>query len=85
MIDIVCWAGVSFYECTAEFRFFWLNNKLLETGACEAPSLYHNCEFRFSLLSVYNCDQEGLHTAYTGAVPYVKDGLSFYNKYVSIL
>lgn len=78
VIDMVCWAGVSFYECTAEFRFFWLNNKLLETGACEAPSLYH--KYRFSLLSVYNCDQEGLHTAYTGAVPYVKDGLSFYNK-----
>lgn len=78
VIDMVCWAGVSFYECTAEFRFFWLNSKLLETGACEAPSLYH--KYRFSLLSIYNCDQEGLHAAYTGSFPYVKDGLLFYNK-----
>lgn len=77
---MVCWAGVSFYECTAEFRFFWLNNKILETGACEAPSQYHR--YRFSLLTIYNCDYEGLNTAYTGSVPYVKDGLAFYNKYV---
>lgn len=77
---MVCWAGVSFYECTAEFRFFWLNNKILETGACEAPSQYHR--YRFCLLTIYNCDYKGLNTAYTGSVPYVKDGLAFYNKYV---
>ncbi|KAA8540684.1 hypothetical protein F0562_024397 [Nyssa sinensis] len=79
VIDMVCWAGYSLYECTAEFRFFWLNSKLLETGACAPPSLYH--KYRFSLLPVYNCDEAGLHTAYTEAVPYVKDGLLFYNKH----
>ncbi|CAK9170285.1 unnamed protein product [Ilex paraguariensis] len=79
VIDMVCWAGISFYECTAEFRFFWLNNKLVETRACEAPSVFH--KFRFSLVPVYNCDKEGFHIAYTGAVPYEKDGLLFYNKH----
>lgn len=79
VIDMVCWAGISFYECTAEFRFFWLNNKILETGACDAPSRYH--KYKFSLIPLYNCDQEGLHIAYTGAVPYVKDGLLFCNKH----
>ncbi|KAJ9568263.1 hypothetical protein OSB04_004229 [Centaurea solstitialis] len=79
VIDMVCWAGISFYECTAEFRFFWMNSKLIESGACEAPSAYH--KYRFSLIPVYNCDHEGLQTAYTGAVPYVKDGLLFYNKH----
>nr|XP_043614818.1 snurportin-1 [Erigeron canadensis] len=79
VIDMVCWAGISFYECTAEFRFFWMNSKLIESGACEEPSTYHR--YRFSLLSVDNCDQEGLQTAYTGSVPYVKDGLLFYNKH----
>ena len=78
MIDMVCWAGISFYEGTAEFRFFWLNNKLVETRACEAPSVYH--KFRFSLVPVYNCDKEGLLIAYSGAVPYEKDGLLFYIK-----
>lgn len=78
VIDMVCWAGMSFYECTAEFRFFWLNSKLAETGVFEAPSHYH--KYRFSSVPVYNCDQEGLHAAYSGTVPYVKDGLLFYNK-----
>ncbi|CAA2979025.1 Hypothetical predicted protein [Olea europaea subsp. europaea] len=79
VIDMVCWAGMSLYECTTEFRFFWLNSKLVETGACDAPSSYH--KFRFSTVPIYNCDQEGLNAAYTGPVPYVKDGLLFCNKH----
>ncbi|XP_059657393.1 uncharacterized protein LOC132303955 [Cornus florida] len=79
VIDMICWAGYSLHECTAEFRFFWLNSKLAETGACDPPSLYH--KFKFSPITVYNCDQAGLHTAYSEAVPYVKDGLLFYNKH----
>ncbi|XP_047314551.1 snurportin-1 [Impatiens glandulifera] len=77
--DMVCWAGFSLYECTAEFRFFWLNSKLVETGACDPPSVYH--KHRFSLPTVYNCDQAGLHASYTQPTSYVKDGLLFYNKH----
>ncbi|MBA0805862.1 hypothetical protein Gohar_005350, partial [Gossypium harknessii] len=79
VIDMVCWNGYSLYDCTAEFRFYWLNSKLEESGACNAPSYYH--KFRFSAVPVYNCDQSGLHAAYTGVVPYAKDGLLFYNKH----
>ncbi|KAM1978829.1 hypothetical protein ACFX16_015475 [Malus domestica] len=79
VIDMVCWRGYSLYDCTAEFRFFWLSSKLGETGACEAPSHYHR--YRFSFVPVHNCDQSGLYSAYAGAVPYVKDGLLFYNKH----
>ncbi|XP_039026364.1 uncharacterized protein LOC120159936 [Hibiscus syriacus] len=79
VIDTVCWNGYSLYDCTVEFRFYWLNSKLEESCACNAPSHYH--KFRFSAVSVYNCDQSGLYAAYTGAVPYVKDGLLFYNKH----
>ena len=78
VIDMVCWAGYSLYECTAEFRYFWLNSKLVESGACDPPSFYH--KYRFGLVPVYNCDQAGLHIAYSGPVPFVKDGLLFYNK-----
>lgn len=78
VIDLVCWAGFSLYECTAEFRFFWLNSKLVEIGACDAPSTYH--KFRFCTVPVYECDEKGLETAYTGVMPYVKDGLLFHNK-----
>lgn len=51
VIDMVCWARISFYECTAEFRFFWMNSKLVESGACEAPSADH--KYRFSLVPVF--------------------------------
>ncbi|KAL6996970.1 hypothetical protein U1Q18_007093 [Sarracenia purpurea var. burkii] len=79
VIDMVCWAGYSLYECAAEFRFFWVNSKLVESGACDLPSFYH--KYRFGLVPVYNCDQAGLHTAYSGPAPYAKDGLLFYNKH----
>ena len=78
VIDMVCWRGYSLYDCTAEFRFFWLNSKLAESGACDAPSHYH--KYRFNLVPAYNCDHNGLYAAYTEAAPYVKDGLLFYNK-----
>ncbi|KAJ4835220.1 hypothetical protein Tsubulata_021047 [Turnera subulata] len=79
VIDMVCWRGYSLYDCTAEFRFFWLNSKLGETGACDPPS--HSHKYRFSTVPVYNCDQSGLYAAYSGATPYVKDGLLFCNKH----
>ncbi|CAD5330798.1 unnamed protein product [Arabidopsis thaliana] len=64
VIDMVCWRGYSLYECTTEFMFFWLQSKLVETGACDPPSFYH--KFRFSVVPFYNCDKSGLHSAYTG-------------------
>ncbi|XP_075477663.1 uncharacterized protein LOC142518739 isoform X2 [Primulina tabacum] len=79
VIDLVCWGGMSMYECTAEFRFFWLNSKLVETEACNGPSAYH--KYRFSTVTVFNCDEDGLKAAYAGSMPYVKDGLLFYNKF----
>ncbi|KAF4377840.1 hypothetical protein G4B88_031506 [Cannabis sativa] len=79
VIDMLCWRGYSLYDCSSEFRFFWMNSKLAETGACEPPSHFH--KYRFSLVPVYSCDHSGFHAAYTGEVPYVKDGLLFYNKH----
>lgn len=79
VIDMVCWRGYSLYDCTSEFRFFWVNSKLAETGAFDPPSYYH--KYSFSLVPVYGCDQSGLCSAYSAPVPYVKDGLLFYNKH----
>ena len=56
-----------------------MNSKLAETGAFDPPSYYHKYSFR--LVPVYGCDQSGLCSAYSAPVPYVKDGLLFYNKY----
>ncbi|KAI3956559.1 hypothetical protein MKW92_026116 [Papaver armeniacum] len=74
VIDMVCWRGYSLYDCTAElFQIF------AETGACDPPSTYH--KYKFSVVPIYECDYVGLQTAYLGTVPYVRDGLSFYNKH----
>ncbi|KAI3901287.1 hypothetical protein MKW92_051256 [Papaver armeniacum] len=64
VIDMVCWRGYSLHDCTAEFRFFWLNSKLAETGVCNPPSMYH--KYKFSVVPIYESDQMGLQTAYLG-------------------
>ncbi|XP_020592303.1 snurportin-1 isoform X2 [Phalaenopsis equestris] len=79
VIDMVCWRGYSLYNCSAEFRFFWLNSKLSESGACNPPSTYHR--YRFSVVPICDCNQIGLHKAYTGSFTFVKDGLLFYNRH----
>ncbi|KAG6488993.1 snurportin-1-like [Zingiber officinale] len=79
VIDMVCWRDYSLYDCTAEFRFFWLNSKLAESGACNSPSTYHR--YRFSVVPIYDCNQAGLHAAYSTSMPYTKDGLLFFNKH----
>ncbi|XP_004297553.1 PREDICTED: snurportin-1 [Fragaria vesca subsp. vesca] len=79
VIDMVCWKNYSYYNCSTEFRFTWLEEKLRETNARDAPSYYH--KYRFSLVPWGCCDLAGLHEAYAGEVPFVKDGLLFYNKH----
>ena len=29
-MDVMCWKGYALYDCTAEFRLFWLRGKLEE-------------------------------------------------------
>lgn len=33
----MCWRGYSLYDCTTEFRLFWAQSKLAESGAAAAP------------------------------------------------
>ncbi|PRQ16994.1 hypothetical protein RchiOBHm_Chr7g0190291 [Rosa chinensis] len=79
VIDMVCWKNYSYYNCSTEFRFTWLKEKLAETKACDPPSYYH--KYRFSLVPWSRCDLAGLHNAYAGEVPFIKDGILFYNKH----
>ncbi|KAM3346922.1 hypothetical protein ACQJBY_021108 [Aegilops geniculata] len=79
IVDMICWRGYSLYDCTAEFRFFWVNSKLTETSAGDPPSTYHR--YRFSVVPIYESTLEGLQAAYSGSTPYFKDGLLFYNKH----
>ncbi|KAL4439876.1 hypothetical protein ABPG75_002877 [Micractinium tetrahymenae] len=36
VLDLMCWKGYSLYHCSAEFRLFWVQSKLAESGATSA-------------------------------------------------
>ncbi|BDA44230.1 Snurportin-1 [Coccomyxa sp. Obi] len=77
VIDVMAWSGYLLYDCTAEFRSFWIQSKLAEIaegGSCQGG-------FPFAPVPVYPCDPGGLQTAYSGIVPFqLRDGLLFLNK-----
>ncbi len=33
--DLLCWRGYALYDCTAEFRTFWLQTKFAEEGLAQ--------------------------------------------------
>ncbi|WVZ73214.1 hypothetical protein U9M48_021554 [Paspalum notatum var. saurae] len=79
IIDMICWRGYSLYDCTAEFRFFWVNSKLRLLVILHQHTI--DTDNRFSVVPIYECTLQGLQAAYSGRAPYVKDGLLFYNKH----
>ncbi|CAM6102318.1 unnamed protein product [Calypogeia fissa] len=79
VIDLMCWRGYSLYDCSCEFRFFWMNSKLAETNALQLPSAHHR--YRFSVVPVYECSTTGLQAAYCQPMPFSRDGILFYNRH----
>ena len=54
MQDMMCWKGYALYDCSAEFRQFWLHTKLAECGAGAGQGSCHR--YRFLPLPAYACD-----------------------------
>ena len=82
VLDLLCWRSMEFYDCTCEFRFFFLRSKFAEEMA-EGKSdtvVKGSHEYRFRPLLYYDCDGEGLRRAYAEFVPFVRDGLLFFSK-----
>jgi len=52
--DLMCWKGYALYDCSAEFRLFWLATKLGESGAGAPPGPRHR--FPFVPVAAYACD-----------------------------
>ncbi|KUF92774.1 hypothetical protein AM588_10004041 [Phytophthora nicotianae] len=77
VLDVMCWKGYLLYNCTTEFRLYWMRDKLSEgaTGMT-APAN----PFRFLPVPSYESDQEGIMAAYSTTYPFLKDGLLFYMK-----
>ena len=57
------------YNCTTEFRFYWLRDKLSDTTATHASSAN---PFRFASLPYAECDERGLQDSYATPCPFIK-------------
>ncbi|CEG41386.1 m3G-cap-specific nuclear import receptor (Snurportin1) [Plasmopara halstedii] len=77
VLDIMCWKGYLLYNCTSEFRLYWMRDKLSEGLTATVSSAN---PFRFLPIPCYECDQAGIMAAYSTMYPFHKDGLLFYMK-----
>ena len=77
VVDCMCWNGHAVYDCTTEFRLFWLQSKLSEAGA---DVVSHDNERRLLPLPCFPATPEGIATAYAEQFGFVKDCLLFLNR-----
>ncbi|KAG7385741.1 hypothetical protein PHYPSEUDO_001094 [Phytophthora pseudosyringae] len=77
VLDVMCWKGYLLYNCTTEFRLYWMRDKLSE-GATATVTPAN--PFRFLPIPCYESDPEGITAAYSTTYPFLKDGLLFYMK-----
>ncbi|KAL4140183.1 hypothetical protein PRNP1_015254 [Phytophthora ramorum] len=77
VLDVMCWKGYLLYNCTTEFRLYWMRDKLSE-GATSTVTPAN--PFRFMPVPCYESDPAGIMAAYSTTYPFLKDGLLFYMK-----
>jgi len=78
VLDIMCWRGNYYFDCPADFRFFWLNSKFSEMDNLD--KITKNNPFRFIPLPRYPCSKQNLLTLPTVEMPFEKEGVLFYHK-----
>mmetsp|Transcript_4173 Transcript_4173/g.15000 ORF Transcript_4173/g.15000 Transcript_4173/m.15000 type:complete len:425 (+) Transcript_4173:127-1401(+) len=80
VLDMMCWRGINLYDCSSEFRLFWVASKLAETMA--GVEVGEKNRYRFAQVPCYPCTKEGLMEAYSGAsLTFERDGLLLLNKH----
>lgn len=52
IIDMMCWKGYALYDCSAEFRLFWVQGKLAE---CASGSAQDQARYPFVPVPAYTC------------------------------
>ncbi|KAG6606544.1 snurportin-like protein [Phytophthora cinnamomi] len=77
VLDVMCWKGYLLYNCTTEFRLYWMRDKLSEGATATATPAN---PFRFLPIPCYESDPAGIMAAYSTTYPFLKDGLLFYMK-----
>ncbi|TDH65423.1 hypothetical protein CCR75_009572 [Bremia lactucae] len=69
VLDVMCWKGYLLYNCTSEFRQYWMRDKLSEESTASVSSAN---PFLILPLPYYECDQAGIMTAYSTNYRFVK-------------
>jgi len=79
VIDMLCWRSHPFYDCETDFRFFWLNSKLLEVPVSQVSP--HN-PFIFRQVNSFEFDRTTLQGYLNNELKldYVVDGTLIYHK-----
>ncbi|KAJ4461524.1 putative plant/F13M23-20 protein [Paratrimastix pyriformis] len=83
VIDLLCWNGTYFYDCTAEMRWWMLAQKLAEA---EASTLSLSNPFPFLPPVTVPCGEPAQLAAICGhastplQLPYAQDGVLFYHR-----
>uniref|UniRef100_A0A673J8E1 Snurportin-1 n=1 Tax=Sinocyclocheilus rhinocerous TaxID=307959 RepID=A0A673J8E1_9TELE len=78
ILDVMCWRGHPVYDCSTEFRFYWLQSKVEEVEGLSEISKIN--PFRFVSLNSISCWTESIQTALAHEYNFTVDGLLFYNK-----
>lgn len=78
ILDVMCWRGHPVYDCSTEFRFYWLQSKVEEAEGLSEISKMN--PFRFVSLNNISCSTESLQKALAHEYNFTVDGLLFYHK-----
>ncbi|KAG1952421.1 snurportin-1 [Pimephales promelas] len=78
ILDVMCWRGHPVYDCSTEFRFYWLQSKMEEAKDLSEISKIN--PFRFVSLNNISCSTESIQKALAHEYNFTVDGLLFYHK-----
>ncbi|XP_053741827.1 snurportin-1 [Synchiropus splendidus] len=78
ILDVMCWSGHPVYDCSTEFRFFWLQSKVQE--AEDLSKISKRNPFRFVSLQSKDCSSESIQKALSVDYTFNVDGLLFYHR-----
>ncbi|XP_016888677.1 snurportin-1 isoform X1 [Cynoglossus semilaevis] len=78
ILDIMCWGGHPVYDCSTEFRFFWLQSKMEESSGL--TQITKRNPFRFVRLESMACTAESIQKVLADEYSFSVDGLLFYHR-----
>ncbi|KAJ8417047.1 hypothetical protein AAFF_G00282740 [Aldrovandia affinis] len=78
ILDVMCWRGHPVYDCSTEFRFYWLQSKVQEEEGLS--EIVKRNPYRFLSLQSVGCSAEAVQQALAMEYSFGVDGLLFYHR-----